>query len=33
MFRFSKLTLGSLMLGAGLVLAGCQSDGKPSRTR
>lgn len=30
MFRFSKMALAGLALGAGLVLAGCQSGGKPS---
>lgn len=30
MFRFTRMTLAALTLGTGLILAGCQSDGKPS---
>ena len=30
MFRFTKVALAGLTLSAGLVLAGCQSNGKPS---
>lgn len=30
MLRFTKTILAGLTVGAGLILAGCQSDGKPS---